>query len=64
MPREHIDYRANIELLNTMYPDHLMLSIQQVMQVMGYKSKTTARKNIPFTKGKVSKATLARIMCG
>lgn len=64
MPREKEDYRANIEQLNRLYPDHEMLTIQETMQTMGYRSKDTAKKYIPFTNRRVSKATLARIMCG
>lgn len=64
MPREKEDYRANIEQLNRLYPDHEMLTIQETMQIMGYRSKDTAKKYIPFTNRRVSKATLARIMCG
>lgn len=64
MSREKEDYRANLERLNTLYPDHEMLTIPEAMQVMGYRSQSTAKKYIPFTNRKVSKATLARIMCG
>lgn len=64
MPREKEDYRGNLERLNELYPEHEMLTIQETMQVMGYKSKNTAKKYIPFTNSRVSKATLARIMCG
>ena len=64
MPREKEDYRANLERLNELYPDHEMLTIPETMQIMGYRSKDTAKKHIPFTNRRVSKATLARIMCG
>lgn len=64
MPREKIDYRANLERLNELYPDHEMLTIPETMKVMGYRSYDTIRKHIPFTNRRVSKATLARIMCG
>ena len=64
MPREHIDYRNNIEQLNRLYPNHEMLTIQETQQVMGYKSVNTVKKYVPFHNGRVSKATLARIMCG
>ncbi len=64
MPREKEDFRANIEQLNRYFPDREMLTIPEVMQVMGYKSKDTAKKYIPFINRRVSKATLARIMCG
>lgn len=64
MPREKEDFRANLERLNELYPDHEMLTIQESMQIMGYRSYDAARKYIPFTNRRVSKATLARIMCG
>lgn len=64
MPREKEDYRANLERLNELYPDHEMLTIPETMKVMGYRSKDTVKKHIPFTNRRVSKATLARIMCG
>ena len=64
MPREKEDYRANLERLNELFPHHEMLTIPETMQVMGYRSPNTAKKHIPFTNRKVSKATLARIMCG
>ena len=64
MPRGKEDFRANIEQLNRHFPDREMLTIPEVMQVMGYKSKDMAKKYIPFTNRRVSKATLARIMCG
>lgn len=64
MPREKEDYRANLERLNELYPDREMLSITETMKVMGYRTRDTARKYIPFTNRRVSKATLARIMCG
>lgn len=64
MPREHEDYRANLERLNELYPTREMLNITEAMKVMGYRTKDTAKKYIPFTNRRVSKATLARIMCG
>lgn len=64
MSREKEDYRANLERLNDLYPDHEMLTIPETMKIMGYRSVNTAKKYIPFTNRRVSKATLARIMCG
>ena len=64
MGREKVDYRANLERLNELFPDREMLNIQDAMRIMGYKSSETARKYVPFTNRRVSKATLARIMCG
>ena len=64
MSREKEDYRANLERLNDLYPDHEMLTIPETMKIMGYRSINTAKKYTPFTNRRVSKATLARIMCG
>lgn len=63
MPREKEDYRANLERLNELYPDHEMLRIDEVMQIMGYRSRTTIRKYIPLVNNRISKASLARLMC-
>lgn len=65
MAREKVDYRANLERLNELFPGVEMLNITQAMQVMGYKRQETAKKHIPFTpQRRVSKAALARLMCG
>lgn len=64
MPREKEDFRANLERLNELYPDHEMLTIPETMKVMGYRSINTVKKYVPFTNSRVSKVTLARIMCG
>ena len=64
MPREKEDYRANLARLNELYPDHEMLTINETMQIMGFRSANTAKKYVPFTNRRVSKATFARIMCG
>lgn len=62
--REHIDFRANLERLNELYPDHEMLTMSETMRVMGWRSQNTAKKYIKFTAGRVCKTALARIMCG
>ena len=64
MPREHEDYRNNIEQLNRLYPDKEMLNETEVMKIMGFKSRDTAKKHIQFTNHRISKVALARIMCG
>lgn len=64
MPREHVDYRANIELLNEMFPGTAMLTEEQAAKAMGFRDKRTVRKIVPFVSHRVSKAALARIMCG
>ena len=64
MAREKEDYRANIEQLNRLFPGREMLTIRETQQVLGYGSVNTVKKYITFVNGKVSKATLARYMCG
>ena len=66
MPREHPDYRANIELLNQRFPDHDMLTREEVLQVTGYRNMNTMLKYLGkrFVNKRLSKATLARYMCG
>lgn len=66
MAREKEDYRANLERLNELFPDHEMLSIKETARVMGFRTEKTVRKYVPFSgPGRtVSKAALARIMCG
>ena len=64
MPREKTDYRANLERLNEIFPEKEMLSIADAKRIMGYSSLDTVKKYVPFTNRRVSKATLARIMCG
>ena len=64
MPREHIDYRNNIEQLNRLFPDKEMLTTADAMKVWGCSSVNTIKKYVPFVHGRVSKAALARAMCG
>ena len=66
MAREKEGYRDNLELLNTRYPDHDMLSIEEIMQVTGVASRTTIAKYFGdnLINRRVSKVFLARYMCG
>ena len=66
MAREKECYRENLEILNTRYPDHDMLSIEEIMQVTGYTSINTTRKHFGkmLVNRRLSKAALARYMCG
>lgn len=66
MAREHPDYRANLEILNIRYPDHDMLSVDDALQVTGYKKRDTIMKYLggSFVNNRISKAALARYMCG
>lgn len=66
MSREKEDYRANIEQLNRLFPEREMLTIQETMQLLGYGSKNTVKKYLgtKMVNGRISKAALARYMCG
>ena len=66
MAREHPDYRNIIEQLNTMYPGRELLTIEEVMQITGYTSRTTIKKfyGKGFVNRRISKCALARMMCG
>lgn len=66
MAREKEGYRDNLEILNVRYPDHDMLSMEEVMQVTGYTSRNTVLKYMgeKFSGKRLSKVHLARWMCG
>ncbi len=66
MAREKQDYRENIQLLNERFPQHDMLTELQAMEVTGYKTRSTLRKHLgqSFTGKRISKAAMARWMCG
>ncbi len=66
MAREKEDYRENIAQLNRLFPEREMLTLQEMMQILGYGSKNTVKKYLgqKIVNGKISKAALARYMCG
>ena len=66
MRKEHRDYKRNLDILNARYPDHDMLTEQQAMDVTGFKTRTTMHKHLgeSFVNHRISKAALARWMCG
>lgn len=66
MAREKEDYRENIAQLNRLFPEREMLTLQETMQILGYGSKNTVKKYLgqKIVNGKISKAALARYMCG
>lgn len=66
MSREKEGYRENLELLNTRFPDHDMLTAEEVMQVTGFECKKTVRKHLGmlFRGHRISKVHVARFMCG
>ena len=66
MAREKDGYRENLELLNNRFPEHDLLSMEQVMQVTGYSDRRTLLKHRGqyFVNKRISKVFLARYMCG
>lgn len=64
MAREKEDFRDNLALLNDRFPDHDMLTVEEIMIVTGYKSKNSVRKIFPLVNARLSKVALARWMCG
>ena len=46
MAREKEFYRENLELLNARFPDHDMLSLPEVKQVMGWNDTRTVKKYV------------------
>lgn len=66
MAREKEGYRENMELLNNRFPDHDLLTMDEVKAVTGYKHKDTVLKHLgdKFTGNRLSKVFLARYMCG
>jgi hypothetical protein len=65
MAREHPDYRNIIEQLNTMYPGRELLTIEEVMKITGYTSRTSVQRyyGSGFKNRRITKAALARMMC-
>ena len=63
MGREKPDYRANMELLNSMYPDKAMLTLAEVKTITGWKDTRTVNKHLKLTAGVVSKVAVAQMMC-
>ena len=66
MAREKEGFRENLELLNNRFPDHDLLTMEEVMVVTGYRSKNTVLKHLGrcFVNKRISKVYLARYMCG
>lgn len=66
MGREREGYRENLELLEQRYPGRMLLTIEEVMEVTGYTSRTTVKKYLGkyFVNRRISKTHLARYLCG
>lgn len=66
MAREKEGYRENLEILNERFPDHDLLTMEEVMVTTGYRSKNTVLKHLgdKFVNNRISKVFVARYMCG
>lgn len=67
MAREKEGYRENLELLNIRFPACDMLTVEQVMEITGWRDYRTINKYFGdrFTRGKtISKVYVASWMCG
>lgn len=66
MAREIDGYRENLELLNNRFPDHDMLTAEEVKQVTGFSDFRTVKKYFGnhFKGNRISKVHVARFMCG
>lgn len=63
MAREHPDYRNIIAQLNLLVPDRELLTIDDVKQITGYKTRDSVKKHYPFEGSRITKSRLARMMC-
>lgn len=62
MPREKEGYRFNLERLNEVFPDHDLLSVQDVIRFTG-RNYRTVKELFPFKGNYISKVELARALC-
>ena len=66
MAREKEFFRDNLQRLNERFPDHDMLSFEEIKCVMGWTDTRTIKKYLGkyIICERISKAALARYMCG
>lgn len=66
MGREKDGYRDNLEIINMRFPDHDLLTIEEVMQITGMRSRNTVIRHLGdrFVNHRISKVYIARYMCG
>lgn len=65
MARELPDYRPTLEQLNTLYPGRELLTLSELMEITGYKTRDSVTKHFPSVcGGKYNKTTVARILAG
>ena len=66
MAREKEGFREIMEQLNNLYPDHEMLTMEEVQKVLGYACPKVVKKHLgeKFVNHRLNKVFLARYMCG
>lgn len=66
MSREKEFFRDNLELLNIRFPDHDMLTLDEVKQVIGWSDTRTLKKYLGkhIVNERVCKPALAKYMSG
>lgn len=66
MSREKEFFRDNLELLNIRFPDHDMLTFEEVKQVIGWTDTRTIKKYLGkhIVNERICKPALARYMSG
>lgn len=65
MAREKPDFRSTLEQLNSQYPGRELLTMAELMEITGYKTRDSVTKHFPTVcGGKFNKATVARILAG
>ena len=66
MAAEKAGYRENLELLNNRFPDHDLLTIEEIKQVTGFGSRNTVLKYLGkyIANERICKPALAQYMCG
>lgn len=65
MARERPDYRATLEQLNALYPGRELLTLDEVKEITGYKTRDSVIKHFPTVcGGRYNKTTVARILAG
>lgn len=67
MAREKDGFRENLELLNNRFPDHDLLTIEEIKKVTGFSSRKTVLKYMGkhmIGNSRISKVFLAKFMCG
>ena len=63
---EKAGYRRTLEILNNRFPDHDLLTIEEIKQVTGFKSRNTVLKHLGkylICKSRINKVDLAEFMC-